>query len=396
MLILSICFLIATLPFGYTETFSIAIYVLLGAYVIDYFVSRIYKGIKFKNGIKEWMFLSMILFYLLQLFFYPIETHLDFFHQISEDRLSFLLIGIIGIMGINKKIKLEYIAWAFVAVAMACSIFLLSFIPSKPDYTTLNIFLATIRVSYFCSHMLFNLFINTSIIFAFFLLRRYNNSLIKAFLIIAIIVFLSTISVSEGRIGIISGYVITITMLTYRLWKWHKISVLLILLPLLFFVYTMSTNHRLNINTIKNDPRLKIWEYTISEIQEHPWGMGASSAAYAMIDLLQKKFDRGELTDEFVTNAVLKRSSYGAHSHNQYLQTLLEYGPIGLFVLLAILILPIFACNNNLRIYTVQFSFLYATQFITDIFVSGIVIIEFLLSFLFLTSQQMTPNNPKL
>ncbi len=396
MLILSICFLIATLPFGYTETFSIAVYILLGTCLLDCFVSGTYKEFKWRNSIKEWLFLLMVLFYLLQFIFYPIGTHLDYFHQISEDRLSFLFIGIIGIMGINKKVKLEYIAWTFVVVAFICSVFLLSFIPSKPDYTILSIYISTIRISNFSSHMHFNLFINTSIIFAFFLIRRYNHYLIKTFFTIAIIVFLSTISVSEGRIGMISGYIITLVILTYYLWKWHKISVLLGLIPLMFFSNIILSNSKLNINTVKNDPRLKIWEYTISEIQEHTWGMGASSAAYTMIDLLQEKIESGELTDETVTKAVLKRSSYGAHSHNQYLQTLLEYGPIGLIVLLAILILPIFARNDNLRIYIGAFCLLCATQLITDIFVSGVLIIGFLLPLLILTSQQVTPDNSKL
>ncbi len=396
LLIFSTCLLVATLPFGYTATHRLSIYIFLGTYLVDYIASSLYKRWEWKNSVKEYLFLCMILFFLLQFIFYPIETHLDFFHKICEDRLSFIAIGVIGIMGINKRLRVEHIAWTCVSVALIASLFLLFHIHGSPDGESIRTYLGTVRIEYFTSHMLFNLYINTAIIFSFYLLRRYKKPSIIAFLIVSIIVFLIIITLSDGRIGMLSGYFITALILTIKLWKRKHILVLFLIISIAAFSILILRHDKFSSFNIHNEPRFVIWNNTISEIEKHPMGMGASTAAYTIMENLKEMVQTGEFTDYTVIQAINENSIYGAHSHSQYLQTTLEYGPIGLLILLSIFILPAFIRNKELYTTTLVYSILYAIQPATDIFVSGMNLIGFLLILLVLVSNDMTPNNSKL
>lgn len=397
MLIISVAFLIATLPFGYTEAHRIAIYILLGTYIIDYIVSGVYKDWQWKGNTKKWLFLAMSAFFLLQLIFYPFETHLNYFHQIFEDRLSFLAIGIIGILGVNKKLKLEYVEWVYIIVAFICSAILLSFcLKPMSDLHSLKVYMIDRRLLHFSSHMLFNSFINIAIIFTFHLLDKHKNGWLRATLIAALLTMLITISFSDGRIGLACAYVITLYFLTTMLWKWRNWSIIGVLIPILAISAVIFNNERFSIQRLDKEPRKIIWAETIKNIKDNPLGLGASTAAYKTITSIEELEKKGELYDETLHNAVVERSIYGAHAHNQYLQSTLEYGPIGGLLLLTIFILPIFICHKEIIHTTIAVCFVYATQLSTDILVSGIIPIGLLLTICLLVYYNVTPDNSKL
>ncbi|MCQ2360127.1 MAG: O-antigen ligase family protein [Paludibacteraceae bacterium] len=397
MLILSVGFLIATLPFGYTGALRIAIYLLLGTYIIDYVVSGVYKGWSWKSNKNKWLYLIMIAFFLLQLIFYPFETHLDYFHQIFEDRLSFLAIGIIGIFGINKRLKLEYAECVYIIVAFLCSATLLSCcLKPMSDWYSLKTHLIERRLFYFSSHMLFNGFINIAIIFSFHFLIKSKNIWLRVALIFALLTMLITISFSEGRIGLICAYATTLFFLTAMLWKWKKWSIIIALIPLLGVSAVIFNNEKFSTQNLNKEPRKIIWAATIRNIKDNPLGLGASTAAYKNLISIEELENQGELYDETVHQAVVERSIYGAHAHNQYLQSTLEYGPIGGLLLLTLLILPMFICHKNITLTTIAVCFVYAMQLSTDILVSGVIPIGLLLTLCLLMSYNITPDNSKL
>lgn len=398
MLILSIGFLIATLPFGYTSALRTANYLLLGTYIIDYVVSGVYKDWSWRNNTKKWLFVAMIAFFLLQLIFYPFETNLDYFNQILEDRLSFLVIGIIGILGVNKRVKLEYAEWVYIGVAFICSAILLTLcLRTMPDnYYSLQVYMANRRIFYFSNHMLFNIFTNVAIIFTFHLLNKYKNPWVRAALITALLTMIVTISFSEGRIGLACAYAVTLFLFSIMLWKWRRWSIIIILIPLLGLSAVIFNNEKFSTQRLDKEPRKIIWAETIKNIKDNPLGLGASTAAYKTLKSIEELENRGELYDETVHKAVVERSVYGAHAHNQYLQSTLEYGPIGGLLLLTLFILPIFISHKSITTTTIAVCFVYAMQLFTDILVSGVIPIGLLLTLCLLMSYNVSEDNSKL
>jgi O-antigen ligase len=77
--------------------------------------------------------------------------------------------------------------------------------------------------------------------------------------------------------------------------------------------------------TSSTQTRLVMWSVTVEEIKKHPLGVGTGNIDIVLGDNLRKK---GNLT--------FAEKQY--NPHNQYLQTMLEVGPIGFFILLLITI----------------------------------------------------------
>lgn len=83
--------------------------------------------------------------------------------------------------------------------------------------------------------------------------------------------------------------------------------------------------------------RFQMWERGISYIKQHPI-IGMSTNGY----LSQAKLDEND--DLISTNAIVYIK---AHFHNQYIDTLVRTGLIGLFILLAWMLVPVWLLHNN-------------------------------------------------
>ena len=116
--------------------------------------------------------------------------------------------------------------------------------------------------------------------------------------------------------------------------------------------------------SLKAEPRIFLWESALSVIKEKPiFGYGISDAQ-EHFDIARTKFQ----TDEY-------RENWKAHnlldSHNQYLQTTMEHGIIGLIILLYIYIYPVFLADRNRKLFSFLLLFLCAYQSTFDMFITG-------------------------
>lgn len=97
-----------------------------------------------------------------------------------------------------------------------------------------------------------------------------------------------------------------------------------------------------------NQLRLMLWVAAVKVIDTHPFGTGTNNLDPAMAEVL-KKYDQGDIAAE------------NYNPHNQYLQTTGELGYIGLFLLLAVLVVYTWKAirqhNSILLIVTLSLAF---------------------------------------
>lgn len=100
------------------------------------------------------------------------------------------------------------------------------------------------------------------------------------------------------------------------------------------------------------ESRLIMWKISLQQLKETPWGLGTGNVDYA----LQKRME-GQLHDEFVPKNL--------NSHNQYLQTGLEIGFVGLFVLVLVIMLLLIKAikEKNLLLFAIVLSFAFNCLF---------------------------------
>ena len=122
----------------------------------------------------------------------------------------------------------------------------------------------------------------------------------------------------------------------------------------------VSSHKRIAPNALNSDPRSIIWEVTIELIKEKPFfGYGASKGRQKFVEAgmnNQEFVDR--YAGPFIINNPLCNGEKGLsmmHPHNLFLETLLEFGIVGLTVLLFLLFFPLTTGEINKRIYIWMF-----------------------------------------
>lgn len=168
----------------------------------------------------------------------------------------------------------------------------------------------------------------------------------------------------------------SIAVFVYQRWKKVGLVAFVITMPLLLFICYKSVpqfKHEIDdviyygeryLDNSENyfeslyypysgtESRLIMWKISLEQLKETPWGLGTGDVDHT----LQKRMEN-RLNEEFVQKNL--------NSHNQYLQTGLEIGFFGLFVLLlAILLLVVKSIKEkNLLLFAVVFSFAFNCLF---------------------------------
>ena len=330
--------IVLLLPLYINFGMRILLVLLVLTYLIEITIEERWKDTRIKGNKYVLFYLSILFYFLLQFLYLPFEKNMLYFFQITEERLSFLVIGLIGLIGLNSYFKLKHFAWTYIIASLLYCIFLLAHI-NREMILNNDVFnqLGLIRIKYLNSHMKFNFYLNASFVFVYYLLQSYKQQKkiwLKIFLYTSGFIILLNLWLSEGRTGALTSIILLIMIFLHFMWGKNKfIAITLISVSCITFSIFILQNSRFNMDKIKNEPRIQIWEVSLNELKESKLiGEGASTAWYNL-------------------NENLLASGLGPmkHAHNILLQTTIEYGLIGFINIILIFLSAYFAISKRYR-----------------------------------------------
>lgn len=358
--------------FPYNSKQQTAIIVFFITYVIEFIADKRWNLYKWEKS--KWVFVFFILYYSLTIFYIPFEQDAKFVGQILEYRLAFLAFGIIGFFGYNKYYRLTYFMYVIITTSIILSFYILFHIGILDFLVSDNksqIFGAA-RIELVNTHMMFNYYLNISIVFCYYLWKKGENKHFRIIMIVLGVFLYSLMFITEGRTGFLAANAIVGILFFYTIYNWNKkiaLFSIVIILPIIAIAALQHPKIKSSEN-MQKDARLTIWHNAIDVISEKPiLGYGASSGKIAFI---KKSEDVPELRSMFPDISL-------AHPHSQYLQSMLEYGVIGLIIFCLMNIIPMFLMTKPLRLYFFLFIFITMIQLSTDIYKYAVPIVFFTL-----------------
>ena len=358
---LALMMVYASLPFGFS-TFQRWALILFGvSFSLDYIIFSRWKGWKWESY--KVLYVTCILFFLFIPLWHIWENGHDtnYYIRCIEQRVPFAAYGLIGLMGLSDKYKIR----DFAVVSMLTSIFLVffsyyqfyhgigdRFYAEELGFSeNLNAFRdwTTLRVN---AHMTFNMFMNLTLLFIFYLWRaegvekwRVRLSYVSLFFILFTVCFLL-----NGRTGLITlllFFVVYFAVTRYQILLKYKGYVTGVVLAIALSAYCLMP--QFNKNQDEKNPRLAIWKVTSELICERPF------LGYGVVEARETFVERGLNDKEFYDNYAVKyimehpiMNKKGEvdltqmHPHNMFLCIALEFGFLGVVLLCFCLVLPIF------------------------------------------------------
>lgn len=330
-------------------------------------------------------FCLFFVFFILGVVYAPFDGS-EYFRHHMEARYSLLGFSIVGIFGVNKYYKLSYLFNVMIISSFLAIVYLVFFKIGLPEFVTSSersILFTNARIATVNAHMGFNLYLNLSLVGIWYICtRKWENMsrLLRYSYVFILFVLFFVLSISEGRSGFLASLVIMSTFIIIEAWKHRKVFGLFVALSLPILAFFISTQHaRLSEDMIQSEPRLDFWHSAIELISEKPiFGYGVSNAQEAFNSVNMK------YTEPAYSEFWKHKNPWYIDTHNQYLQTTLEFGMLGLVLLLVIYFMPIFIVSVEKRILAVFICGLCAYQSMFDMFITGQFCMFFCLLMLFL------------
>jgi O-antigen ligase len=376
--LVSILFLVFVLVIRNYKLQEVAYFMFFISYAIEIITDKKWKTVKLSR--KTTYFLMFLVFFLLAFAYYPFESSNHYFKLLIEKRYPLLGFSIVGIFGVNKFYQLKYFTNTLVFTSLAVIFLIFSKINIRDFFDDPNIFNLA-RNEIINTHMLVNFYLNSTILGVWYFLSNHwktTNIFYKLFLIASVLLFIFILAISEGRTGFLAGIFVSITILFIELWKKKKKYgiIFLIIIPWAAALL-ISTHNRMDAEDIKSEPRYFLWAAGWHVIKDNSvLGQGMSTA--------QVKYDAAR---EIYQTEDYKQSwikSKHLDSHNQYLQTWMEFGIIGLVLLIYIYFTPLFIISQKRLLLLVLFIILLSVQSFFDMFITGYFSAFFCIWMLFL------------
>ena len=225
------------------------------------------------------------------------------------------------------------------------------------------------RIQWINSHTIFNYYLNISIVFIWYILTFSWNKIKgwqRFFYLTATALIFFSITISEGRSGFLTGIILFVGYIIFYFFKRNKkVGILIALLTPLFVVGLASQKERFSNQSLQNEPRLILWKTAFDIVKTAPiLGHGISDP--------QNKFMESLSTNQSKEFIVANQNNKILDAHNQYLQTLMEFGITGLILLVFIYIFPILLVEKQLKIVTIYLIATILFQSFFDVFFTGI------------------------
>lgn len=370
----------------------IGLYVFFVTLAIETVVEKRWKITFSKEKI---FYILLIVFFLWGYLYYPWDGSGEYFHYKTEQRLPLLGFGIAGLLGLNKYYSRSLIIYAMMFVSVVVCIFLCSKAGWGSIFFDENraLLFIEMRQKYVNSHMGFNFFLNATIIGMWYMLFHSGRkrSKVQWLFYSLVFIFLSAILLlSEGRSGFACFLIIVSMAIVYECYKrtkWLSVLFAIVCVSLVIFVFVRKlywkadvffqateeevfadlSESEIGLRSAIEDPRVAYWKSAFELIKEKPIvGYGISGA--------QERFNQvnTKYVSEAHKNWLLVLKPWYVDAHNQYIQTLMEFGLIGLFLLLAIYIVPVIVSKgkNSLKL-VVFFTMMSMFQSMFDMFLTG-------------------------
>lgn len=314
------------------------------------------------------LYIAMILFYLLipiwQVFTGSCDNML--YKKAIDIRLAFLGAGIIGILGISKHIKIRYFAYSMGFVSVCTLIYLISNIGFIEFLTNpnRNMLLTEMRIEKLNSHMVYNLFLNISLAFlSHTIIKSKDKPGIKIILGIEWLLIFGALFMTEGRVGFFTALMQVVIFTIYLVWIKFKVMLIPIFIVAVLGVGVALEKHERMVN-VMHDTREVIWNICIDMIKEKPLlGYGVSTARETLVN-------RG-LNDDAFRNRYYESGflpyydasdKYLMHPHNVFLEAEMEFGILGLLLVIFMFTYPVVMCRQNRRLMVFTFLFIILVQ----------------------------------
>ena len=367
--VISTLYLIASLilTFSYQK---IALFAYFASTILDIIVNRRYQNVKWER--RKWVFVSMALFYLFIWIWHLFEdcTSPAFFHS-TDTRLPFLVFGLLGIFThLNPKINISHITITMLISSLVTFIYVIcdnyEFISN--NITTINEFRENISIlrhnSIKTTHIGTNVYMNCTMAMCFITAFQSSEKWKKILLYIGILLIYITISMSEGRAGLITSNLLLIIFIGFVIYKHYPKAITpIVILCIILSIIGISQHNRLQLEMIKTEPRILIWEQALDLIKERPLlGYGVCEGREKFVT---SSLNNEELVRNFWDNWLKKHPDYKTHRfhcHNVFVESALEFGILGIFLTLALFILPIALTKGKRRAYLSIFMVIFFIQ----------------------------------
>lgn len=326
-------------------------YFFWGSYLIELLADKKWQNLRL--GRVQLYFAGMAVFFLLAILYYPFDTHL-YFKVLLERRYALLGFAIVGFFGLNDKFRLSYFIHALILVSLFNIVYILWHIDPfwkvfNPDNA--DIFAHT-RNRLVNLHMGFNHYLNLSIIGIWYIIKYSWSRLskwLKGGYVAAMCLFFYFLLISEGRAGFLFSIFLMMSFVSVEVWQKRKQIKTLAALSypiLLLVLFLMATQHdRIKNNHMFRDERVNLWAAAFDVIKESPiTGNGMSRA--------QELFDQASVEHQSPFFKHQRNTAFRhviIDSHNQFTQTAMEFGIIGVALLGFLLAYPLFIVEKHRR-----------------------------------------------
>jgi len=314
---------------------------------------------------------AMILFFAFELFYLPTEGN-TYLKGAMEKRYPLVLFALAGLFGYHEKLSFRLIVdvmacvstVAVAAVVMDAGLVRLIVSPER------SYIFATSRVAIVNSHMVFNFYLNVMLVGMWWIwFRCGERTLWRGILyLVASLLAMSALSISEGRNGLVTFLFLTFSITTiecWHRWRWRAIAVVGFMVVVGLAI--VKFNPRFQQYGFNNGARNAYWRSAIELIEERPLtGYGVNNAQEEY-DKVNMKYQIGDLADYWL----VRKEVRFVDAHNQFLQTTLEFGIIGLLLLLSLYILPVVLASEGRRMLMAALMLVCVLQSMTDMFITG-------------------------
>lgn len=362
-------------------------YLFFLSFIAEVFLEKRWDNIRWDK--KTIYFCCIVCFFILGFIYAPFDGR-DYFWHHMESRYPLFGFSVVGIFGLNKYYKLSYLFKTMIVTSVVAILFIffkvgiVEFIMSPNR----NFLFTQARIENVNAHMGFNLFLNVSLVGIWYIcssswrrIPRYTRYLY----VFAMCIIFFVLSISEGRSGFLASIFLLCSFLAVEVWRRRKFLgfVMALLLPLVL-AFAASQHTRISHNAIGSEPRLAFWHSAFELIEKKPiLGYGISNAQVAF-DHVNMKYTTPAYREYWT-----KQELWFIDTHNQYLQTTLEFGLVGLLLLLLIYFGPIGIVESKRRLLCLYLCGLCAYQSVFDMFITG----QFCLFFCLLTLAVLRTKN---
>jgi len=314
---------------------------------------------------------AMLLFFAFELFYLPTEGNL-YLKKLMEKRYPLVLFAITSLFGYSNKLTLKRLvdamavvsSFAVIVVALKAGLWNLIVSPER------SYLFSDSRMAMVNSHMMFNFYLNATLIGIWWIWFMVKDRTTWRTVLYAVTVALSmlALAISDGRNGLVTFILLVMVIVTMECWKrWRWRAAIVVALLAMAGFAVLWFNPRLREKGLVEDERYGYWRSASELIVEKPlFGYGVNNAQEEY-DKVNHKYQ----TEYWRTYWFEVMHSKFVDTHNQFVQSTLEFGIVGLLILLSLYILPLVVVDRKRLLLASLVLFLSVMQSMTDMFITG-------------------------